>query len=270
MPDILHFIFRAGELFLPEGRGLPREIPAELAPSVVDSLDFCAGGKTARAVLLAESAADPSPDAAITASASRSGWLRLRTLIASREPELAALAPTVARALGLANWHAANRFCGRCGKPLSDHPSETALVCRSCGQAVYPRLSPAIIVLVEREGRILLARHARRNQDVWSCIAGFLEHGETLEDCVAREVREETALEIRNIRYAGSQSWPFPDQFMVAFRADWKAGEIRVDPAEIQEARWFDRSDLPPTPKEGSVAWRLIHDEIGAEPKNLF
>ena len=270
MPTIPHYIFRSSELFLYDDNTLPGELPAELEESPLDSLELSVGGVPSHAILLPDSATRASvvsssvSDSVQSASKPETGgrWVRLRNLIAAEDPALASLAPAATRALGLINWHASSRFCARCGSPLSDHPSETARRCPSCGVLFYPRISPAIIVLVEKEGKILLARHAQRNQDVFACLAGFLEHGETLEACVAREVREETGLEVHRIRYAGSQSWPFPDQFMVAFRAEWKSGEIRVDPSEILEARWFDRNDLPATPQRGTVAWRLIYDQI--------
>lgn len=262
------YIFRSGELFLLKNSTLPSRIPDDLAPEAVDSLDCTLGGVASRVVLLADSvsrndivSASVSDAALERAGESSTGgsWIRLRHIMASEDPAIISLAPLATRALGLVNWHHATRFCSRCGAPLSDHPKEIARACRACASVYYPRISPAIIVIVEKEGKILLARHAARNQDVFSCIAGFLEHGETLEQCVAREVFEETRLEIRNIRYVGSQSWPFPDQFMLAFVADWKSGEIVVDPTELIEARWFDRNALPSTPMPGTVAWNLIN-----------
>jgi len=201
-----------------------------------------------------------------TAPTAEGRWLRVRELIASTDPALAALAPAATRALGLINWHSSYRFCGRCGAPFTDHDKELARYCPACGALMFPRLSPAIIVLVEREGKILLARHSYRNQDMFSCLAGFLEHGETLEQCVAREVPEEVGIEVKNIRYAGSQSWPYPDQFMIAFHAEWASGDIQVDPAELLEARWFDRDCLPNHPSRGTIAWKLINDAFDEHP----
>ena len=276
------YIFKEGELFLLEGNSLPDEIPAEFASCVTDSLDLVLAGKSARVVLVADeksrqtvvsaSVCDPRAPASgatgfCSAQESRGHWMRLRSLIASEDPVLARLAAPATRAAGLINWHSANRFCGRCGGHLSNHPVELALKCESCGSISFPRLSPAIIVLVKKEGKILLARHAARNTDVFACLAGFLEHGETLEECVAREVFEETHLRVRNIQYAGSQSWPYPDQYMIAFYADWESGEISEDPGEILEARWFDLDNLPATPMPGTVAWRLIHGVLATSSK---
>lgn len=256
------YIFRSGELYVSNDSTLPAEIPAEFAESIMDAYDLPIAGEPARAILLKPvEAASPAVPAGSGAVPSGS-WIRLRTILAAAEPALSALAAPACRALGYANWHDATRFCARCGKPLEDHAKELARVCPDCGTLVFPRISPAIIVLVEKDGKILLARHSYRNQDMYACIAGFLEHGETLEECVAREVFEETGLSVKNIRYAGSQSWPFPDQFMVAFYADWASGEIRVDPSEILEANWFDRAALPNHPMPGTVAWRLINNDF--------
>ncbi len=264
MEPIDQYIFRSSEIFLTHNNTVPAEIPAKFRDSVIDSLDLVLAGRPARAVLLRET----QPKSAVVSSsvsgpphqADEDGvWMRLRAVLASDDPACRALVSPASRALGLLNWHHSTRFCSRCGTPLSAHPSELALRCESCSSVFFPRISPAIIVLVHKGNDVLLARHANRNQDVWACLAGFLEHGETLEECVAREVYEETGVRIRNVQYAGSQSWPYPDQHMVAFHAEWDSGEIRVDPAEISEARWFPWNDLPAHPQQGTVAWNLIH-----------
>jgi len=267
-----YYIFCSSEIWLLPDGSLPRELPAEFSGSIIDTLDLTLAGEPSRAVLLSETvprqqvvAASVSDAAGATsagtaaAALAAGNWHRLRTLIASPDQTLAKHATPATRALGLLNWHNGHRFCGRCGAPHTAHDSEMALVCKACKSTVYPRLSPAIIVLVQKGQKILLARHRERNQDVYACIAGYVEHGETLEECVAREVFEETGLKVTNIRYAGSQSWPYPDQYMIAFYADWESGEIRVDPAEILEACWFDRDHLPNYPMPGTVAWRLIN-----------
>ena len=166
------------------------------------------------------------------------------------------------RALGVLNWRRDHRYGGRCGGTMEEHPAEgMARRCAACGTVVWPDVSPAVIVRVEKEGRILLARHAYRDREVWACIAGHLDAGETAEECVRREVREETGLEVDDIRYRGSQHWPFPNQLMLAFTARWVSGEIRVQEEELLEAGWHDPGALPRTPGRGSVAWRLIHGE---------
>ncbi len=273
-----YYIFRSSELFLTPDHTLPDRFPEILADSIVDSLDLEVAGIRSRAILLR----DELPRSAvvqgsvsgpgITADGRGPGvpegvWLRLRAISGSDDPAIRSLTAPASRALGLLNWHHSTRFCPQCGARLEDHPVELARVCPSCTRLIFPRISPAIIVLVRKEGRILLARHAHRNQDVYACIAGFLEHGETLEECVAREVREETGIEVGNVTYAGSQSWPFPDQHMVAFYADWVSGDIRVDGSEIAEARWFDPAKLPNTPMPGTIAWKLITGAVESMSK---
>lgn len=183
-------------------------------------------------------------------------WLQLREYFASHEESDAALA---SRMKGIAGWLADNRYCGKCGAALEVHPNECALVCPACGKVHYPRISPCIIVVIERGDEMLLLRHKLRNQDIFACLAGFVETGESLEQALRREVREEVGLEIRNIRYAGSQGWPFPDQLMVGFYAEYASGEVSVQESEISEARWFRRDSLPACPRRGSISYKLIH-----------
>ncbi|MBR5724536.1 MAG: NAD(+) diphosphatase [Bacteroidales bacterium] len=164
----------------------------------------------------------------------------------------------LARLKGLCSWRAATRFCPSCGQPLRLHAVEDALECPACGRLLFPRIEPCIITLVSRGEEILLLRNAKDRLGVYACLAGFVEMGETLEQALRREVREETGLEVDDIRYVGSQGWPFPDQLMVAFEAEWKSGEIRIQPSEIADARWFRRDALPPLPRPGSIARRLV------------
>ena len=160
---------------------------------------------------------------------------------------------------GYLNWRAAVRYCPTCGAPLEEHPVENARVCPKCGKVHYPRISPCVIAVICKGDEMLLLKHVQRNQDIWCCLAGFVETGESLEQALVREVREEVGLEIENIRYAGSQSWPFPDQLMVGFYADYKSGEIRLQPEEIAAAEWFRKDNLPVHPNPGSISWNLIH-----------
>lgn len=171
----------------------------------------------------------------------------------------------VARMKSLAGWMAATRFCPACGQPLKPHAVENALECPVCGRLHYPRIEPCIITLINRGDELLLLRNIKDTRGVYACLAGFVEAGETLEQALRREVREETGLEVENIRYAGSQGWPFPDQLMVGFYADYKSGEIRIQESEIADARWFRRDALPPLPTPGSIAWRLINHCLPSE-----
>ena len=162
------------------------------------------------------------------------------------------------RAAQLLDWQAQHRFCGRCGTPTQRQAGEFAMTCPACGLAVYPRLSPAVMVLVRKEGRLLLARSPRFKAGVYSALAGFVEPGETLEQCAVREVREEVGIDIANLRYFASQPWPFPNSLMVAFFADHAGGELAPDGVEIEAADWFAPDALPLLPDPVSISRRLI------------
>lgn len=168
----------------------------------------------------------------------------------------------VVQAAGLANhlvhWNQNHQYCGKCGNATEKKTDERARICPKCGLINYPRLSPAIIVAVCRDDQILLANSKRFPAKFYSVLAGFVEPGETLEACVKREVREEVGIDVKNIRYFGSQPWPFPDSLMIGFTAEYAAGEIRVDGTEIADAGWFSVDDLPSIPSEISIAGRLI------------
>lgn len=166
------------------------------------------------------------------------------------------------RMKGYVNWLDSTRFCPYCGQPLRLHDTENALECPACGRLHYPRIEPCIITLITRGDELLLLRSVRDTAGIYACLAGFVEIGETLEQALRREVREETGLEVQHIRYAGSQGWPFPDQLMVGFYAEYKSGEIRIQESEVADARWFRRDALPPLPKPGSIAWRLINGRL--------
>jgi NAD+ diphosphatase len=175
-----------------------------------------------------------------------------------RIPE--ALLALAGRASQIVEWDRTHRYCGRCATPTRDKPGEYAKECPSCGLTAWPRVSPAMMALVTRGREILLARSRRfASTSMWSALAGFVEAGETIEDCVVREVREEVGVEVADLRYFGSQSWPFPHSLMVAFTAEYAGGDIRLDDEEIVEARWFAADALPQTPPGVSIASRLIH-----------
>jgi NAD+ diphosphatase len=159
-------------------------------------------------------------------------------------------------------WDKTHRFCGRCGSPTEEKSDERAKECPRCSLVVHPEVSPAIIVAVTRRSEILLARAQRFTGNFYSVLAGFVEPGETFEECVAREVREEVGMDVAHVRYFGSQPWPFPHSLMVGFTADYAGGEIVVQEAEIVEARWFRADELPEIPRTGSIARRLIDSFI--------
>ncbi len=162
------------------------------------------------------------------------------------------------KAAHLLHWDKTSRFCGSCGTPLRWLAKERGKECPHCGQLVFPRISPAVIVAVTDATRILLARGARFTSDMYSVLAGFVESGETLEECVHREIKEEVGIEVTDLRYFGSQPWPFPDSLMVAFTAKYAGGELRLDPNEIVDAQWFTVDNLPTIPDKLSVARKLI------------
>lgn len=162
------------------------------------------------------------------------------------------------RATQIAAFLDTHRFCGRCATPTERAPGERALACPKCKLVQYPRVTPAVIVLVRRGDQALLARSGRFPLPFFSTLAGFVEAGESLEQTIAREIHEEVGVEVTNVRYFGSQPWPFPHQLMIGFTADHAAGEIAIDGEEIAEARWFDAADLPLVPPTASIARRLI------------
>jgi NAD+ diphosphatase len=163
------------------------------------------------------------------------------------------------RAVQLVEWARTNRFCGRCGTAAELAARERAAWCPRCGLNAYPRLAPAIIVIVDRGDAILLGQ-GRGFQGTYSALAGFAEPGEALEETVRREVREEVGVEVGDIRYFGSQPWPFPHSLMIGFFATWLSGEIQIDGEEIVEAGWFKADGLPDIPPPLSIARRLIDD----------
>jgi NAD+ diphosphatase len=163
------------------------------------------------------------------------------------------------RALQLLAWDRDHRFCGRCGAPTGRAPGERARVCGSCGHGAFPRLSPAMIVLVVREdGAALLCRGVRFGQPTYSCLAGFVEPGESLEEAVHREVMEEAGIAVRDVTYVSSQPWPFPNSLMVGFTARHAGGELRLDPSEIVDGGWYRPDALPELPPYPSIARSLI------------
>jgi NAD+ diphosphatase len=164
------------------------------------------------------------------------------------------------RAVQILLWDKTHRFCGRCGTATVNAPGERAKLCPQCGLLSFPRLSPAVIMLIRKgEHEFLLARNRAFADGFFSVLAGFVEPGESLEEAVAREVREEVSLEIENIRYFGSQPWPFPHSLMIGFTAEYVSGEIEAQADEIAEAHWYSRTgELPRLPGKLSIARRLI------------
>lgn len=159
-----------------------------------------------------------------------------------------------------AEWIRTHAFCSRCGAPTVLSEGGESMTCSRCGQAHFPRVAPAVIVLIERGPEVLLGRSPRFRPGVYSTLAGFVEPGESAEECVHREIAEEVGVRLRNLRYFGSQSHPFPNSLMLGFTADWAGGEIVLDDDEIEDARWFGRDALPALPHPMSIARALIED----------
>lgn len=184
----------------------------------------------------------------------------LRSLFLRMREDLLALA---ARAFQVVDWDRSHRYCGRCGTPTRDRDGERAKLCPACGHVAYPRISPAMMVLVTRESEVLLARAKRFPKPMYSALAGFVEPGETIEDCIHREVREEVGIEITGLDYFASQSWAFPHSLMIAYTARYAGGELAPDGEEIADARWFAPDALPAElPSTVSIARRLIDETV--------
>jgi NAD+ diphosphatase len=183
-------------------------------------------------------------------------WLSLRSqvdLIDENQFQLAG------RALQILRWHFDHQYCGRCGKPTLQHAHDLAKTCSNCSLDFYPRLSPCVITLVTRGDYCLLARHKRSTKVFSTCLAGFIEVGETPEQALVREVKEEVNISVSNIRYFTSQPWPFPGQLMLGYFADYVSGDIAIDETEILEAHWYVYDKLPNTPSLATISGRLIN-----------
>lgn len=162
------------------------------------------------------------------------------------------------RANQLVQWNRSHQYCGSCGHRTQDKSDERAKVCPACGMLNYPRISPAVIVAVLKDHQILLARNKRFKSGYYSVLAGFVEPGESLEECVQREVFEEVSITLKNIRYFSSQPWPFPNSLMIAFTAEYAGGEISASQSEIVDAAWFSADNLPLIPPRITIARHLI------------
>ena len=183
----------------------------------------------------------------------------LREIFAAVDEDFFAVA---GRAKQIVGWHVTHRFCGRCGGETKIASGEPAMRCTRCGMMHYPRVSPAVIVRVRRGDEILLARSPGFPKGMRSVLAGFVEPGESIEETIHREVREEVGLEVENLRYFGSQPWPFPNSLMIGFTADYAGGDLTPEPGEIEAAGWYRACDLPQLPPRVSIARRMIDDFV--------
>ena len=248
----LWFAFRRRELLLVDGNSLPSGPSLEtigLSPVRVQFLGCLEGEACFSAELPPD--VDPPPGA---------HFQDLRQLLGRLEERLTAVA---SRAVQIMEWDRTHQFCGACGSPTEPHPTMRARVCASpaCKLEHFPRVSPAMIVAVERGPEILLARSPHFPPQVYSVLAGFVDPGESVEEAVHREVAEETGVQVRNLRYFASQPWPFPHSLMLGFQAEYESGELSLDPEEIEDAGFFHVDALPKTfPGRVSISQWLLDD----------
>ncbi len=239
-------LFCGQELCLPP-EGLP-EIPEELTGQALLHIGTL-NGRTCYALETAEKTV-----------AEKEHWQPVR-IVAGRLSDGSFTA--VCRAKELLHWRKQHKFCGRCGALLKEPELDAALSCPVCGELYYPQLAPAVIVAVIRNGEeILLAHHRRFQEKIYGLIAGFIEAGESAEQAILREIREETGITVGNIRYFSSQCWPFPNSLMLGYYADYVSGDAAADGVELTHADWFKIDALPQIPPPGSIARRLIDNFI--------
>ena len=187
--------------------------------------------------------------------------INIRAAIENWTPELTS---DITLGTQLLSWSENCLFCAKCGEPLEVHTTSIAKVCEHCERDYYPSLTPVVIVLITRQsknGLELLLAKGLSPKNYYSCVAGHVEPGENLERAVKREVLEEVGVFIENLKYFSSQSWPFPNKLMMGFTADWKSGEIHIDPTEITDAQWFTKDKLPVLAAKNSIA-RLMIDSV--------
>jgi NAD+ diphosphatase len=257
-PESLWFAFRGNELLVFQEEGTAARVPtgaewAALGLALEQTAEpHLAGSLGASEAWAAGLPTDAEPPAGMV-------FQGLRRLFGALHEEVWKLA---GRAVQIVEWDRNHRFCGRCGAATERKADELARVCPACGLQQFPRISPAVIVRIERGDEILLARSPHFAPGVYSTIAGFVEPGESLEETVVREVREEVGVEVTNVRYFGSQPWPFPSSLMIGFVADYASGELRLQEGEIEDAGWFRVDTLPGLPSRFSIARRLIDEFI--------
>jgi NAD+ diphosphatase len=250
------FVVHRGKLLVTRGDS-PR-LPASVAPPVAGmdpATAHCFGdyaGRPCRMIVVETIEQPESPGEEFE-------WRGLRSLFGVLPDAEVGLA---GRALQLAEWTRTHKHCGCCGTPMARQAGERAMLCPACGFAAYPRIAPTMMVLVRRGDRILLGRAPHFLPGVYSALAGFVEAGESLEECVHREVYEEVGITVANLRYFRSQSRPFPHSLMLAFVADHASGELRPNPAELSDAQWFATDELPQLPSPISISRALIESAI--------
>ncbi len=254
--------FVNGQLLLPEPQGLGSSVASESTPATLAPL------ASSERQALAEvqhylGRLDDLDCWALLLPVAPPGWraVPLRSAMMGFSETLAGVASRAAQVLA---WDRNHRFCGVCATPTDRQPSERARRCPACGHVAYPRIAPAMMALVWRPGQLLLARAPHFAAGMYSALAGFVEAGESIEQCIRREVAEEVGVQVRELRYYGSQSWPFPNSLMIAFSAEWLSGEIVPQAEEIEDAQWFSIDALPQIPPRFSISGHLIRDTVQA------
>jgi len=256
----LIFAFRKDRMLVWEGEEVGAPVPLVnspeelgLAPIFRQEIGFMSGRPCV--------AVEVGPEAEVPESM---GFRDLRAMLGWAGMDEAAFM-MAGRAKQIVDWNRTHRYCGRCGFETGPRKGEPlAKGCPNCGMAFYPRISPAAIVLVRRGDEILLARSPQFPKGMYSALAGFVEPGETLEECVRREVGEEVGIFLGEVRYFASQPWPFPNSLMVGFVAEYSGGELRPDPEEIEDAGWFRSDALPGLPPRPSIARAMIDAFVSA------
>ena len=249
LSDALYFVCLGDEMLSISEQGVPRPVTADEFRWVdveVSAKHYLGRWENRACYALAASGRVPEGFASTG----------LRAWLGRVEPDFFYLA---GRAKQIVEWHRDHGYCGRCGTKNEQHGSDRAKVCPDCGLTTYPRLSPSIIVLVRKDDHMLLARNAAWPTSMYSTLAGFVEPGESIEQTVHREVAEEVGLDVTNLRYLGSQSWPFPNSLMLGFHADYAGGEITFHDGEIADARWFHYRELPNVPGGTAISRWLIN-----------
>lgn len=192
----------------------------------------------------------------------RASFVGLREVYGMVDEELFSIASLAVQVI---SWDKMHQYCGKCGSETGYASEERAKICNRCDAVYYPRIAPAVIVAVKKGKELLLLRNKKFKHDFYSVLAGFVEPGENLEECLIREVREEAGIEVKNIKYFGSQSWPFTNSLMAGFTADYAGGELSLDDKEIAAAGWFNPDTFPKLPGSISIARRLIDSFVNEQ-----
>ncbi|MCL2214595.1 MAG: NAD(+) diphosphatase [Treponema sp.] len=256
------FFFQGDGLLVPQNTSdsqITEELPLELSKEFEDTQVFTVPAVDGSPPSAITGVSVP-PEAVLPVNWKRIPVRRLLSMFSAAGKEGVKLSK-IMRACHISGWRQESRFCGSCGAENNDVPGGEHRLCPKCGRMEFPRICPAVIVIItDKDNRILLAHNKRFKQGVYSHISGFNEAGESLEETAAREIREEINIEVENIEYAASQPWPFPNSLMIGFRARYLSGTIHPDGEEIEAAAWFTKDNLPELPTEGSLSRSLIND----------